>query len=280
MDVQSFVGRQEVCHDIADPGRIARLAATLDHQTPPWIPGILPPLGHWLCFQPDARQSALGPDGHSLRTAAGLLPNVDLPRRMWAGSRIRFLRDITLGSSLTRTSTLTAVSPKRGRSGYMAFVTVRHEISDDSGDSAIVDEHDIVYREASLPGVMVTRPVVPVEGADAMIREIAPDAVMLFRYSALTFNGHRIHYDGDYCREVEGYPAPVIHGPLIATLLLDHLMRQRPQERIAAFNFKATSPLFIGDVIQLGLSLDARTASLRAIGPAGVAITATVELGA
>lgn len=280
MDVQSFVGRQEVCQDIADPARMARLAATLDHQVPPWIPGILPPLGHWLCFQPDARQSAIGSDGHPLRTDDGLLPNVDLPRRMWAGSRIRFLRDISLGAPLTQTSSVAAVSPKSGRSGNMLFVTVRHEIRDESGDPAIVDEHDIVYREASPPGAMVTRSVVPVDGGDAMIREIAPDAVMLFRYSALTFNGHRIHYDGDYCRDVEGYPAPVIHGPLIATLLLDHLMRQRPQKRIAAFSFKATSPLFIGDVIQLGLSLDARTASLRAIGPAGVAMAATVELGA
>lgn len=187
--------------------------------------------------------------------------------------RIRFLRDISLGAPLTRTSSVAAVSPKSSRSGNMLFVTVRHEIHDESGDTAIVDEQDIVYRVASPPGAMVTRSVVPVDGTDAMIREIAPDSVMLFRYSALTFNGHRIHHDGDYCRDVEGYPAPVIHGPLIATLLLDHLMRQRPNKRIAAFSFKATSPLFIGDVIQLGLSLDARTANLRALGPAGVAMS-------
>jgi 3-methylfumaryl-CoA hydratase len=223
MGVRSFVGRQEVCHDVADPARIALLAATLNHHTSPWISGILPPVGHWLCFQPDTRQSSIGPDGHALRTVEGLLPNADLPRRMWAASRIRFLRDIIFGSPLTRLSTVTAVSPKTGRSGKMVFVTVRHEISDDSGDPTIIDEHDIVYRQSSLQGSVATRPALPFEGADAVVREIVPDAFMLFHYSALTFNGHRIHYDIDYFRKFGGYPAPV-------------------KSSVAVFSFKARPP--------------------------------------
>ena len=234
MDIQSCVGRQEVQYDIADPQRMLRLAAMLDHDVPPWDPNVLPPLGHWLCFQPQARQSLIGPDGHPLRTDEGLLPNVDLPRRMWAGSRIRFLGDISLGAAIVRTSTLTAATPKSGHSGNMLFVTVRHEIAQAGAEPAIVEEQDIVYRAAVAPGTKVTRPVTEAGDPDPITRQIAPDSVMLFRYSALTFNSHRIHYDRAYCCDVEGYPSLVIHGPLLATLLLDHLLRQRPPARVTS----------------------------------------------
>lgn len=274
MDLASWVGRQEVQRDIADPQRMACLAATLDHGVPPWEPNVLPPLGHWLCFLPQACQSLIGPDGHPLRTDGGLLPNVDLPRRMWAGSRIRFLRDIRLQDPIVRTSTLITVTPKSGRSGNMLFVTVRHEIAQAGAEDAIVEEQDIVYRPTLAPGTRVTRPVNEVGEVDVVTREIVPDPVMLFRYSALTFNSHRIHYDRGYSRDVEGYPSLVVQGPLLATLLLDHLLRHRPSVRVTSYSFRAASPIYEGETITLGLTETDNEVRLRAIGPAGVAMTA------
>jgi len=276
MDIATHVGRQEVAQDSADPTRIAGLAALLDHVSPPWSPGLLPPLGHWLCFPPQARQSAIGGDGHPLRDGTGLLPAVDLPRRMWVGSRIRFLGPIALGEALIRTSTLVAATPKTGRSGNMLFVTVRHEIAGAGGETAIVDEQDIVYREAAEAGVIAARPATDPGAIEAVTRSLTADPVMLFRYSALTFNGHRIHYDRDYARDVEGYPGLVVHGPLIATLMLDHLLRHCPAASVASFDFRALSPLFDGEPILLGLDEIDGGAKLRAIGPAGPAMTATV----
>jgi 3-methylfumaryl-CoA hydratase len=278
MDVQSFVGRQEIQHDVADPQRVARLAATLDHRHPPWPVGVLPLLGHWLCFQPLARQSMIGSDGHELRTDEGMLPDVDMSQRMWAGSRIIFIRDIPLRAPIVRTSTVTSVMPKEGRSGSMLFVTLVHRIALSNDEPAIVEEQDIVYRKLGARGTQAVRQINAVGVVDQITRPIAPDPVMLFRYSALTFNSHRIHYDRDYSRNVEGYPGLVIQGPLVATLLLDHLLRVRPLTRLTAYRFRAISPMFEGELITLGLSQTDTTARLRAIGPAGVAMTATAEL--
>ncbi|MDB5576300.1 MAG: hypothetical protein JWR80_1476 [Bradyrhizobium sp.] len=277
MDIAAFVGRHETQRDFADPQRMARLSATLDHDVPPWRNDVLPPLGHWLCFQPDARQSLIGCDGHPARSDDGLLPNVDLPRRMWAGSRVRLLRDIPLGASIVRRSTLTAAVAKSGRSGRMLFVTLRHEIAEEGGETAIVEDQDIVYREAADPGAPALRPVVAAGAADPVVCTLTPDVVMLFRYSALTFNSHRIHYDRDYCKRAEGYPGLVVHGPLIATLLLDHLLRKMPGTMLASYGFRAMSPMFDGEPITLGFGPGERGIQLRAIGPAGVAMTATAE---
>jgi len=276
MDPSSFVGRSEVRHDRACSDRIARLAATLDHAVPPWTPGVLPPLGHWLCFLPDALQSAMGPDGHPMRTGDGLIPDGDLPRRMWAGSRIRFLANIALDARIVRTSTLAAATPKTGRSGRMLFATVRHEIATEGCAVAIVEEQDIVFREASTGGIFAR--TAPDPGpADPSVRAITPDPVLLMRYSALTFNAHRIHYDRLYAQEEEGYPGLVVHGPLLATLMLDHLM-QEESRRIAAFDFRAVSPLFEGESVDLGLRREGERIHLRAVGPAGVAMTGSAEL--
>lgn len=279
-DPQSFIGRSEIGDDIADPARFVRLAATLDHDAPFWPTEIVPPLGHWLCFQPDARQSNIGQDGHPVRSDTGLLPNVDLPRRMWAGSRVEFRRDILRGAAIRKTSTLIAATPKSGRSGDMLFVTVRHEIQDGSEGPAIVEEQDIVYREAADPGSLLVRPAVAAEGHDDIERTVVPDPVMLFRYSALTFNSHRIHYDRDYARAEEGYPGLVVQGPLIATLLMDHLLRQKIARRIARYSFRAMSPMFDGEALRLGLTLDGGQARLRAVGPVGVAMTAQADFAA
>jgi 3-methylfumaryl-CoA hydratase len=172
----------------------------------------------------------------------GFLPPVPLPRRMWAGSRIEFHHPLRVGADVSRRSSITKVSAKEGRSGTLVFVTVRHEIAT-AGNAAITEEQDIVYRNPPQPG----EPAVAPEAASAdhaWVREIRPDDVLLFRYSALTFNGHRIHYDRRYVTEVEGYPGLVVHGPLIATLLLDLLRRHRPDATVSRFAFRAIKPLF------------------------------------
>jgi 3-methylfumaryl-CoA hydratase len=275
-------GRSEIQRDVADAQRIARLAATLDHDVPPWPKGQLPPLGHWLCFQPDTRQRRLGRDGHPQRQTHGLLPDVALPRRMWAGSRIRFVRDIPLGAALTRVSTLAAATAKTGRSGRMLFVTLHHAVHHDEGEAAIVEEQDLVYREAARPGAAPpaspTASPTAADDRDDIERKMTIDSTLLFRYSALTFNSHRIHYDRDYSRDVEGYPGLVVHGPLLATLLLDHLLRQRPASRLQSFDFRAAAPIFDGETIRLGARLNGGEAKLRASGPRGLAMTASARL--
>ncbi|MGE0774669.1 MAG: acyl-CoA dehydrogenase, partial [Sphingomonadaceae bacterium] len=219
-------------------------------------------------------------DGHPVRTDDGLLPNVDLPRRMWAGSRIMFVDDIAVDVPIIRTSTLVSATPKSGRSGEMLFVTVKHEIAREGGPVAIVEEQDIVYREAADTSATFVRAGEEPGEPDPIIRSVTPDPVMLFRYSALTFNSHRIHYDRDYARAEEGYPSLVIHGPLLATLLIDHLVRQVPDKRIRSYRFRAASPLLEGDTVELGLKLEGERADLRAIGPFGIGMTATAEIAA
>jgi 3-methylfumaryl-CoA hydratase len=200
---------------------------------------LLPPLWHWLYFLPVTRSSLMGPDGHPKK--GGFLPPVPLPRRMWAGGRLLFHRDIHLGETISRTSQIIDVSVKHGRSGPLVFVLVRHEIAGPLG-LAITEEHDIVYRDA--PDADET----PQPGRNApqesvWSRNINPDPVLLFRYSALTFNSHRIHYDRDYATQTESYPGLIVHGPLIATLLAD-LVRQNTHRRMSGFRFRALRPLF------------------------------------
>ena len=243
MNLTDWIGRSETVSDVATATPCAALAATLDY--PPERPGagtVLPPLWHWLYFLPLARQSEIGPDGHPKR--GGFLPPVPLPRRMWAGSQLEFRRPLRVGDALTRTSTIDNVTEKSGRSGTLVFVKVRHEIRrGDEADAAIVEFHDIVYRESARPGD-APPPATPAPAQAAWRREWVPDDVLLFRYSALTFNGHRIHYDRRYVTQVEGYPGLIVHGPLIATLLTDLLRRERPDADLARFEFRAMRPLF------------------------------------
>ncbi len=239
-DLKQWIGRQERAEDIVTPGQAARLSATLDRDDPLPKPGdALPPLWHWLYFLPCHKQSELGPDGHAKR--GGFLPNVPLPRRMWAGGRLRFHRHLRIGEAITRVSTVQDVSLKEGRAGVLCFVVVAHEINGDGGGH-IVEEHDIVYRGAPAPEAAASPPKPAPKAADWR-REIVPDDVFLFRYSALTFNGHRIHYDRRYVTEVEGYPGLIVHGPLIATLLAD-LARRHVARTMASFSFRAVRPLF------------------------------------
>jgi len=238
-----WIGRSETRHDLFGPTPVAALNATLDHpaiDVPPGMP--LPPLWHWLYFLPLHRQSDIGPDGHAKR--GGFLPPVPLPRRMWAGSQFEFRAPLRVGDRAERTSTIADVTVREGRSGTLVFVKVRHEIRvNGAAEPALVEFHDIVYRDAKKPGDVQPPPQPAPQGA-AWQREIVPDDVLLFRYSALTFNGHRIHYDRRYVTEVEGYPGLIVHGPLIATLLMDLLRRELPDADVAGFRFKAVRPTF------------------------------------
>ncbi|HJV71205.1 FAS1-like dehydratase domain-containing protein [Ideonella sp.] len=242
-ELTAWIGRSETLHDTITPTPVRALAATLDHDPAPVEAGTpLPALWHWLYFLPLHRQSEIGPDGHARR--GGFLPPVPLPRRMWAGSQFEFRSPVRVGDAVQRTSTIADVTRKDGRTGPLVFVKVRHELRcNGASEPAIVEFHDIVYRGAKQPGDVEPPPTAAATGAPWQ-REIVPDDVLLFRYSALTFNGHRIHYDRRYVTEVEGYPGLIVHGPLIATLLMDLLRRQAPQADVATFRFKAVRPTF------------------------------------
>ncbi len=238
---RTWLGRTEQRSDQIGAAPLNAWAATLDRDDAEALPGgDVPPLAHWLFFLPAAPQSQLGPDGHPPR--GGFLPPIPLPRRMWAGGRLTFHHALHVGDDVTRASRIVGVDAKSGRSGALAFVTVRHEVTDARG-LAITEEHDIVYREAPRPDVAPAAPQ-PAPTDEMFSRRVVPDPVLLFRFSALTFNGHRIHYDRSYVTEVEGYPGLIVHGPLIATLLMDLLRRERPQARVQRFAFTAKSPLF------------------------------------
>jgi 3-methylfumaryl-CoA hydratase len=237
-DPRAWIGRSEVYRDTVTAAPLVALAALLDRDDPaPRAGDATPPLAHWLYFLPSYRQSQAGPDGHARR--GEFLPPVPLPRRMWAGSRIEFARPLRAGSEVEKRSTIRDVAMKEGRSGPLVFVTVRHEIHDGDG-LVLTDEHDIVYRGES--PLAATDAPAPADAA--WRREIDPDPVLLFRYSAVTFNSHRIHYDHPYATLVEGYPGLVVHGPLIATLLVDLLRRNVPGVTLRTFRFRAMKPLF------------------------------------
>jgi 3-methylfumaryl-CoA hydratase len=262
-DLAAWAGRSETVTDTLGATPVMALNATLDH--PAWAVTTgtpLPPLWHWLYFLPLHRQSEIGDDGHARR--GGFLPPVPLPRRMWAGSQLRFDAPLRVGDVVQRTSTIADVTQKSGRSGALVFVKVRHELRcNGAAQPAITEFHDIVYRAARQPGDADPPPVAaPVDAP--WQRRLVPDDVLLFRYSALTFNGHRIHYDRRYVTQVEGYPGLVVHGPLIATLLLDLVRRHAPGAEVASFQFKALRPTYDGQPMAVSgrLAPDGQTLQL------------------
>ncbi|KVD76153.1 acyl-CoA dehydrogenase [Burkholderia sp. ABCPW 14] len=233
--------------DLISPAPAAALAATLERDAPPRIGDALPPIWHWAYFWTAVRQSGLGLDGHP-RTG-GFLPDLGLSRRMAAGGRLRFLAPLAIGDTATRTSRVASLAHKDGHSGRLAFVTIEHVI-ESNGAPVIHEAQDIVYREPAEPGAPLPPPKAPPDGAQWQ-REIAPTEALLFRYSALTFNGHRIHYDRSYARRAEGYPDLVVHGPLIATLLLDLVSRAMPEAVVVDYAYKAVRPTFFGHAFTL-----------------------------
>jgi 3-methylfumaryl-CoA hydratase len=240
--LQQWVGRTETVGARVNAVTANALAATLDRPAAFESGSSLPPLWHWAYFWHAAPQAELGPDGHPQR--GGFLPPVPLPRRMWAGGRLTFSQPLRVEGEAARTSKVASVSSKNGATGPLVFVTVRHELAQD-GAVCVTEEHDIVYRGLPQPGAASpATKMAPLDSDAAWSRTVTPDPVLLFRYSALTFNGHRIHYDRSYVTEVEGYPGLIVHGPLIATLLVDLVQRELPQARIASFSFRAVGPLF------------------------------------
>ena len=229
---------------------LRRLAALFDHDGGHWPEGMLPPLAHWLYFLPEAPQSTIGADGHPAR---GLnLPPIAAPRRMWAGGRLTFHAPLPIGARATRRSIVTDAKVKEGRSGTLTFVTVQHEIIID-GAAAIVEEQDLVFRS---DGSGTPPPAAPDPREATARAPFQPDVTALFRFSALTFNAHRIHYDRTYAIEEEQYPDLVVHGPYQAMILADHLLRTRPGATLTRFSFRGARPLFVNRPAALNLAGD------------------------
>lgn len=250
---RSWIGRQERQIDLVTEATLARWGATLDRDLAHAGPeATLPPLAHWALFPPVTPQSELGADGHPARGA--FLPPIRLPRRMWAGGRLRLHEPLRVGDTVQRESTILAVDGKVGRAGPLVFVTVRHLLHGPRG-LAVDEQQDIVYRGPPVAGEAPSS-LRQAPRDEQTHRAMRVDATLLFRYSALTFNAHRIHYDRDFAMAVEGYPGLVVQGPLVATLLLDTLWRERPAAVVKAFDFRAVGPLFDG----LPFSLCARDA--------------------
>ncbi len=253
------------------------MLATLDDGETRLGPGDpLPPLWHWLYFLPRAPLSRIGADGHPER--GGFLPPVELPRRMFAGARLQFRHPLLIGRPASRIGTVRDISQKLGASGRLVFVTVEYLVEQD-GRVCVEEVQDIVYRE---PGRRIEAPAVvelPPPPDGAWTRAITPSPVLLFRFSALTFNAHRIHYDRPYAIDQEGYPGLVVHGPLTAVLLIDLVRRHSPRT-VTAYSFRGRAPLFDLAPFRVTGQPDGDSVALEATGPdATTAMTATATLG-
>lgn len=270
----AWVGRETSHTDFIHSKPVEALAATLDLDRAPSEGETLPPGWQWLFFNPTAPRRELGVDGHPAR--GGFLPPIELPRRMWAGSRIRYLADLPIGQAATRHSRIANVVNKTGKRGALWFVTVEHTtLHNDT--VCIQEEQDIVYREATPPGSAAPATPSRYEETAEWGHEFTPDTTLLFRYSALTFNGHRIHYDQPYARDEEGYPGLVVHGPLTATLLQQLALQHGGGRPLARFDFRGVAPLFVSRSFRLeGKQAEDGTLALWARGPDGeLAMSAT-----
>jgi 3-methylfumaryl-CoA hydratase len=274
--LKEWIGQKESDVDYVTVPAVHRLAATLDRDDPmPRMGDPLPVGWHQILFPRVVRHSQIGADGHPQR--GDFLPPVPLPRRMFAGKRTTFHVDLRVGDEVRRDSTIKDVTVKQGRTGTMVFVTVKTDLTSPRG-LALTEEQDIVYREPPAPGAP-PQPPQPAPGKAVWRRTVTPDPVMLFRYSALTFNGHRIHYDKPYVTQIEGYPDLIMNGGL-TTLLVFELARahaKSPMRQIASRNVRA---LFVNQPITFGgePSADGKTAKLWALNPDGaLALTAEAE---
>jgi 3-methylfumaryl-CoA hydratase len=259
--LRTWIGRSRTDEDVIGTRTARLMAATVDHPHPERIRDgePLPALWHWIYFLEGLPPGELGRDGHPAR--GGFLPPVPLANRMWAGGRLAFLAPVPIGARVRKTSRVLAVDHKAGRAGDLVFVTVLHELAALSGEMLVREEHDIVYMDASPPQ--------PVRGsaeplpADARCRPFVPTSTTLFRYSALTFNGHRIHYDQEYCRNVEGYDNLVVHGPLTATMLAA-FATEAGDRALREFRYRGLRPALLGDCLTLSASVEGDCASLAA----------------
>lgn len=266
-----WIGRVSTLTDTISAFPLRALAATLDRDDPPAETGTsLPQLWHWLFFLPAHRPHELRQDGHA--HGAGFMPPINLPRRMWAGSKFAWERDnpLRVGDVVTRISRVEAITPKVGRSGDLVFVNIRHEFHNASGLS-FTNDHTTAFRGESKSGDGSAPAATPEQTSDWQ-RELVPDEVTLFRYSALTHNTHRIHYDWRHATQFEGYPALVVQGPLMATLLLDLMRRNRPDQPPATLELKALRPAFAGRPLRICGRIVGSEASLWAQDSEGLVI--------
>ncbi len=254
MTFDAWIGREQRARDRLDEGLAARWLATFDLPKP--HPPVMPQGIHFALCTPEAPTAKLGEDGHPVRddSADSFLPPFPMPRRMWASSKIAFHAPIAIGAIVERVSRIAAISEKQGSTGPLAFVDVSHETFAD-GALAVVETQSIVYRDAASGGQALSPPP-PGEaefnpqGSDAH-HVLTPDPRLLFRYSALTFNTHRIHYDAPYASEVERYRGLVVHGPLIASLLLQLAARELGENALKSFAFRGLSPAIAGEPLHL-----------------------------
>ena len=271
-----WIGREMRSADRLDPALAARWCASFDRDAPV---GEAMPQGIHLCLcTPEARTGHLGLDGHPLRddSPASFLPPVPLPRRMWASSAMQFHAPICVGATIERVSRVASVEAKSGSRGNMVFVEVDHETSAD-GQLAVSERQTIVYLEGLAADAPLSPPETGPDNFDASEwdahREVNPDERLLFRYSALTFNTHRIHYDAPYAREVERYRGLVVHGPLTASLLLQLAAERFGENRLARFSFRGMSPAIAGEPLHLVLRGSGEQVELGAFASDGRQVT-------
>lgn len=272
--LRQWIGSRKVDRDVLRVRQARLMAATLGLRQEALGEGSrLPPLWHWLYFLEGVSPGELGPDGHPAR--GGFLPPVPLANRMWAGGRVSFLAPLPLGATVEKRSRVSSIEHKAGRSGDLVFVTVLHELWQE-GALALSEEHDIVYRN---PG----RDRAARHHEDRTMaqhqKRFAPDSTMLFRYSALTFNGHRIHYDADYCRSVEGYEDLVVHGPLIATMLAGFAEEVTGRE-LRSFSYRGLRPALLDAPLMLNATVeDERVAVWAGLPDGSVSMQAEAVVG-
>jgi len=271
--LRGWIGREEHASEPLTPNLVARLYATLDREGPTGEGAEAPLLVHHCLCQPTAPTAALGPDGHPQR--GGFLPPVPLPRRMWAGGAFTFRTAPRIGETVSRRSVVEDVTLKQGRSGRLCFVTVTHHFSS-GGRDMLTERQDIVYRDEPPAGAAPAAPPPPAP-AGAQQRRIDTAPARLFRYSALTFNSHRIHYDAPYTTAEEGYPGLVVHGPLQAMLLVHYAADLRGAAP-ARFRFRSLSPVFGGATLLLNARASGDALDLWTACPEGpVAMEARAE---
>ena len=250
--LRSWIGKRECDSDTITPALLKRFRATLSGYTEL---GSRLPLGiHWCLALPAVPHDGLGADGHPAK--GGFLPPVPLPRRMWASSRVRFHKPTSVGTPITRTSTIADIALKHSAaSGPLVFVQVDHAYTQQArqGDETLIEERQtIVYRRPAV--FRAPEPQAPQKSAASL--SVIPDSTLLFRYSALTFNGHRIHYDHNYTTGEEGYPGLVVQGPLMATLLMNLAQARRPDRPLREFEFRGMAPAFVDQALQLSVNDD------------------------
>ncbi len=237
----AWIGKQSSTDALVTAYQADALTATLDRDDAPYKEGdAIPPGWHLFYIREVVKLKDTAEDGHPKR--GDFLPPIDLPRRMWAGTQATYHKPIHVGETIRNVTTIEAVTPKVGKTGNLVFLKLKHEISGDDG-VATTEMQDVVYREEAQPGAVAPEP--PPAPAEAVWkRTIHPSPVLLFRYSALTMNSHRIHYDRTYVTEVEKYPGLLVHGPLTFTLLLDLFRRENPESTLKTFAVRAVSPIY------------------------------------